>query len=1189
MRFNIKKLFSTIWRTIATILLIIFVVVVSAIILLYNSGYIHEQLRVLAMNKLEDYSKRKVYIESLTGNLLTEVTLTRMMIAQEDDLAGRKCIDLESVTVKYNIFDFLNKEIRLKEVIVRKPHIFLGRDRNGQWSLKEVFRPSVDYERGPSKFKMYIDKIVIEDCYYEMDIEKSPIKKFDDINLEVKYKVEEGIHTIDIQKGDLNLIEYEEPVDKFSGRVVVGNGVVLLNTIELENSHSGFITNGLIQYSPYLNYTFSTENAEFDGYAIEEDIFGKEFISGKFNVDADINGGRDWVKIHGDVESDGGALLDYPYSHLEFPVSYQLGLLEIKDFAFSMEIGDIYGDVDLYHEGGEVGYIVKGRVSEMDVSKLQDQLEVESSLNMDFIFSGSGFNAKDLNSELFFLLKPSTYDKAEINSGYGEVLFADEKVDIKQLTTQIGTGVASGKGTIGFDREIDVEIESANIAFSDLLHNYTSHKLGGYVGVKARITGDFKSPDIFGDFVFNKFSFRDVYIDKTSLIIDMRDSLENPYGNANIFGSGAEYGWLYLTDFSTVMKFESGWIEFANIDLYSEDNFSLTSSVDIITDRIGGETVRNIDIGNTSICFKGNELLSFDDADLSLRDNSIDIEPIDMRLLKGRLLSERIIISPDIIEGSITANDLDLNYIEEIGMTDLPVRGIVRTLNISGSGSLNDPFIQCDMSIDDGPIGIMDDFTTELDAEYGDEMLYINGLNLISRESSLNAHAQIPLNLAGLFTDEDIFRSGMEAYCSVNDQDIKFINDFTRHIYIGKGKVSGGVRVGGSLIEPNFNGMFSVSNCDIMVGIMRKELEDVEGDVYVLNNQLIIPEDRPLTANADNGSVSSYGEIDFSNDVRRPEFDLEFDVDNVVLTGISDFTGIISADAELTGVHGEDLLVDADVEVMEGLITTEFFGEGSSFSASRDSMDLDIEVSGRNDIWLRNSSSDIELSVDIIIKRTDGRYNFTGTINALRGYYYFLRKDFKIEEGEIIFEGGNEINPRLDIVGAIPIIDGDEHSVIYIYIQGDLREPEITLYSPAHPGLDQKDILTIVALDMTWEEYQQMSAGEFASSQSREYIENYISDELSRSLRKGIHLDTIRIRSNILSGGGNGEESLTITVGKYLTRKFYISYTRDIYTRAGETLAGEYYIGKNFSFLGKTFEDEGDTIYSFILKYKYKY
>jgi hypothetical protein len=123
---------------------------------------------------------------------------------------------------------------------------------------------------------------------------------------------------------------------------------------------------------------------------------------------------------------------------------------------------------------------------------------------------------------------------------------------------------------------------------------------------------------------------------------------------------------------------------------------------------------------------------------------------------------------------------------------------------------------------------------------------------------------------------------------------------------------------------------------------------------------------------------------------------------------------------------------------------------------------------------------------------------------------------------------------------------------------------------------------------MTWEEYERMTASEFASMQSRTYIENYISDEISRSLRKGTHLDTIRIRSNIISGSGE-PESLRITVGKYLTSEFYISYTRDIYTRSGETLQGEYYIGKNFSFLGKTFEQDGEFIYSFILKYKYKY
>jgi translocation and assembly module TamB len=252
-------------------------------------------------------------------------------------------------------------------------------------------------------------------------------------------------------------------------------------------------------------------------------------------------------------------------------------------------------------------------------------------------------------------------------------------------------------------------------------------------------------------------------------------------------------------------------------------------------------------------------------------------------------------------------------------------------------------------------------------------------------------------------------------------------------------------------------------------------------------------------------------------------------------------------------------------------------------------MDLDIDILAQNNVWLRNRSADIELYCDMTLRRTDGRYEITGELTSLRGFFYFLKRDFVIDKGSIVFQGTNEINPILDITGSIQIRSNQDNRLhpVYIYVTGELRKPDIRLFSPDYPNLTQQDILTVLALNMTWDEYEQMQSSQIAKSQSAEYIMRYVEDELSRYMRSGIGLDTVRIHTNLITG--EGPESLRFTVGKYVTRKLYISYTRDIYTAEGQALQAEYYMTDDLSLTGETYEEEGKYIYSFSVNYRYRY
>jgi translocation and assembly module TamB len=152
-----------------------------------------------------------------------------------------------------------------------------------------------------------------------------------------------------------------------------------------------------------------------------------------------------------------------------------------------------------------------------------------------------------------------------------------------------------------------------------------------------------------------------------------------------------------------------------------------------------------------------------------------------------------------------------------------------------------------------------------------------------------------------------------------------------------------------------------------------------------------------------------------------------------------------------------------------------------------------------------------------------------GEVNTVRGNYTFQGRRFEVlRDGRIRFDGGEEIDPVLDI-RARRIISGVE---TFVRVQGTMREPELTFAS--NPPLDQADILSLIVFNQPINELgegQQVSlaarAGALASG--------YLTASLARSIGSALEIDEFEIQA-----AGDDGLGPSLTLGEQVGEKLFV-------------------------------------------------
>ncbi|MFH0351571.1 MAG: translocation/assembly module TamB domain-containing protein, partial [Chromatiales bacterium] len=217
---------------------------------------------------------------------------------------------------------------------------------------------------------------------------------------------------------------------------------------------------------------------------------------------------------------------------------------------------------------------------------------------------------------------------------------------------------------------------------------------------------------------------------------------------------------------------------------------------------------------------------------------------------------------------------------------------------------------------------------------------------------------------------------------------------------------------------------------------------------------------------------------------------------------------------------------------------------GLAESPIYEALALDFSLRLGRDTQVRHPDARLELTGDVRARKPKGGpLSLVGAIEVEEGWAGFKGRRFVMERGQVVFTGGREINPSLDLVAAH---QASEYRVKVI-VAGSAEEPTLDLES--EPPLDQADILAVLLFGKPASELERGEKLDL-KRQAASLAGSYAASEIGQSVSDALGLEALGVEMDF-SGGQVGFQ-------RYLMPKTRISISQDLVGKKGQEVSIHY-------------------------------
>jgi hypothetical protein len=420
--------------------------------------------------------------------------------------------------------------------------------------------------------------------------------------------------------------------------------------------------------------------------------------------------------------------------------------------------------------------------------------------------------------------------------------------------------------------------------------------------------------------------------------------------------------------------------------------------------------------------------------------------------------------------------------------------------------------------------------------------------NFISGDNPFSVEAKIPLfrdameiGIKGAFNNLDLLLPWKGAEGRLN--------------YIGEIggippglEVSGGVDFQGSLLPfPQF----------------AHALTDFSGLILVKNGQLSI---RSVKGKLGGGNIQGGGEIQLGRGGVE-KIDVAAEGERLLLSPLDRTRALTDVSLRLFKDNSRFVL-DGDFIVQRLSWRREIY-EKLAFSSTPyptverppgffDDLTLDLRLRGEDNAWIENSLGRVRCRFDLTVSGSVKAPIVMGNIETLSGEVFFQDRKFQILRGRVSFFNPASVEPYLDFRGETYVKD---YRVTFT-ISGllDQLKPEFT----SSPPLPPEDVLALLALGEAFK--RSYSADTSSQLSTASLLSFQLTEEATRRAEQIFSLDRFRIDPFLM--GSSAEMTARLTVGKKISRDFYINYSTNLTRQTEEIIRLEWDISNEFSLVG---------------------
>jgi len=227
-------------------------------------------------------------------------------------------------------------------------------------------------------------------------------------------------------------------------------------------------------------------------------------------------------------------------------------------------------------------------------------------------------------------------------------------------------------------------------------------------------------------------------------------------------------------------------------------------------------------------------------------------------------------------------------------------------------------------------------------------------------------------------------------------------------------------------------------------------------------------------------------------------------------------------------------------------------GERSKEKPAGRRPEFDVSVNIPGAFWIRGKGLDLELAGNLRIVQEQGTPTILGELRAVRGTLTLLGRKLTLEEGEVVFSGGDEINPSLSVTLSTRI---DEYT-IRILFGGTVQDPKVFLSSS--PEMEEGDIMAVLLFGKPLDQLDDDQANHM-QKRSAEVAVALGAAELQKEMSGQLGVDVFSYEA-----GETEEGKGAFTFGKYLSPQVLLSYVRSLDDVDDSYISLEYFLRGRF-------------------------
>jgi hypothetical protein len=230
---------------------------------------------------------------------------------------------------------------------------------------------------------------------------------------------------------------------------------------------------------------------------------------------------------------------------------------------------------------------------------------------------------------------------------------------------------------------------------------------------------------------------------------------------------------------------------------------------------------------------------------------------------------------------------------------------------------------------------------------------------------------------------------------------------------------------------------------------------------------------------------------------------------------------------------------------------------------------IDVALQWPRNVWYRDGISSIETRGDIRIQKADQSRSIilTGNVTSLRGSYNYFGRTFNIDSGEIQFAGTPTVTPLLNVEASY----ASGATTVYLDVTGTPQQPVLKMHS--NPPLAEQDIVSVIVFGQPLNELRTRTGGASSNQEMMQAVGGILGGYVSQGLNEtGIPLLNFDML-NIQPADQGGSQ---ITVGRYLTRKLFISYGQTVQGSAEKSITADYFLTDKWTLQGASDSTEGN-------------